>query len=262
MTPVHLAKRLLDQGMARLRAGAPMAAVRALKGALRLELPAASAEEAHSALAEAYQAAGQYLFARRHLHTALAIAPGRAELHHRMALLLELDETTGDPQRAARHYAKAARLDPRNAGYRRDYGLCLAALGKPQASLKQLRLAYDLNPDDLDSLRALALLLAELDREAAARRLLKSAAFRHQHASAYQQTLQLVEFTLARRRQEAEAREVTLVLHEPPVILPFSAPPQRAPKHSTHGMVLRFDRPSTSKPHVPRPARFRQFETN
>jgi tetratricopeptide (TPR) repeat protein len=267
MSTLSLAQRLLDHGTARLRAGRHEAALRALRAAVRHDLPAAQLVEARVALAEAHQALGRYLHARRHLQMALAISPRRAALHHRLAMLLEIDETTGDRARAARHYAKAAKLEPKHGGYLRDHGLCLAALGKRGKALRQLRRAHETDPDDLDNLRALALLLAELDREAAARRVLRLAAFRHQNprnqsSSAYQRVCQLVGFAVLRRRQEAEQRFVRLTLDEPAVILPFSAPARPTPTRRDNGMILRFDGPSTSQPHVPRPARFRQPQTN
>lgn len=262
-TILGLAQRLLAQAQNHRHLGRTQSAMRLLRSALRQELPAKLAEDARVLLAELYQELGDFLRARRHLQAALALAPHRADLHHRLAILLETDETTGDHSRALRHYARAVKLAPHQAACRRDYGLALIAAGKPRAGLNQLQAAFDLDPDDLENLRALALHLVELDRAAAARKLVKTAAFRFGGSPAYQQVQRLVGFAIARREQEVMRQAVSLTLEEPPVILPFLCPVRMTPTQAEEeSVILRFDGPSTSAPHVPRPARFRHRQTN
>jgi tetratricopeptide (TPR) repeat protein len=259
---LSLADRLLARGRGYLQAGLYPQAIRTLRAALKLDLSLAQAVDAHRRLAAAHEALGQFLKARRHLYLALGLAPRSAQLHRHLAFLLESDETNGDRLKAARHYARAVKLDHGDSTLRRDFALCLASLGRKRTGLAQLRKAHALNPDDLDTLRALALQLVDMDREVEARRLLRAAAFRQNGAPAYQQVQRLVGFAIARRQQEASRRAVRLASHEPPRILPFLAPVRAAVGRLPRGTILRLDGPQTSGPHVPRPARFRNHQTN
>ena len=261
-TNLSMAERLLAEGQHLRKSGLYPKAIKTLKTVVHFDLPASLAVEAHCALAEAYEATGRFFKARRHLHIALTLAPRTAELHYRLAVLWETDETDGDLQRAARHYAKALKLDPEDAVYCRDFGLCLVTLGKNRTGLARLRQAYDLDPDDLDTLRALALHLVDMDRDLEARRVLAAAAFRHKGSPAYQQVHRLVGFAMARRQQDASRQAVRLTSHEPPKILPFLAPVRPAADRLPRGTILRLDGPQTSSPHVPRPARYRNHQTN
>ena len=110
---------------------------------------------AHSALADAYVLFAFVLLpprealerAREAAQRALKIDDRLADAHASCATITKLYDWNW-PQ-AEREYRRALELDPNNAIARRGYGSLLAALGRPEEALLQVRKAQELDPTSL-----------------------------------------------------------------------------------------------------------------
>src|SRR5262249_50064024 len=108
--------------------------------------------------------------------------------------------------RARWHHRRAAELAPAEAAYAFAYGQALLAAGE-RTKAKGRRLlakALELDPENLDYLRAVALALVEAGRGTAARRLVLRERFRHSSNGAFRNVLTEVCFHIARHTQLEE----------------------------------------------------------
>jgi tetratricopeptide (TPR) repeat protein len=251
---LSLTDRLITRADSHLSAGNYSQALSLLQQVLRLaELPAATLQATHEAMAEAHHGLKNLRRARRHLHAARALAPESAHLHCRLGQLHEEDEQHGDLDRAVKHYRKAVELSPDEAEYHHALGRALFQTGKKKRGLTELAKAVEMAPDSVEYLREQALRLVDAGRVTLARRLVRAARFQHHDASEFAQLWREVGFRIAqchqsRRRTEA-ARD----------ILPFRRP-VAARIEREDGVILRIDRPSQAQPHLPRSRR--TWQTN
>lgn len=110
---------------------------------------------AHSALADAYVLFAFGLLpprealerAREAAQRALKIDDRLADAHASRATITKLYDWNWP--RAEREYRRSLELDPNNAIARRGYGALLAALGRPEEALLQVRKAQELDPTSL-----------------------------------------------------------------------------------------------------------------
>lgn len=100
---------------------------------------------AQALLEQALQAiAGQqWEVASHRLHAAMALAPGRVELHTNLALVLE---ETGDPAAAIEHLSVALELDPQQAVVHLNLGTLMARSGTLELAERAYRYAIQLEP--------------------------------------------------------------------------------------------------------------------
>jgi len=129
--PVYVAAGLLLAGCVSSGANAPDSASSAeTRAAVQAEL------------ALGYLRRGRKQPALDELKAALAAAPDHSRSNYVMAML---QTELGNDDKAARHYRRALKADPQNAGAAHDYGLFLCRQGKVERAMKQFRAALD-NP--------------------------------------------------------------------------------------------------------------------
>jgi Flp pilus assembly protein TadD len=86
---------------------------------------------------------GLYPQAEAQLDRALKLAPGRADAHAALAILLDL---TGRHAEALQHHERAVALAPGSADYRNNLGFSLLAAGDAAAAIAPLEAALALDP--------------------------------------------------------------------------------------------------------------------
>jgi tetratricopeptide (TPR) repeat protein len=135
------------------------------KSSLRLwEHAAAVTEEnglAHLNLGACYDEQRMLSDARREFEKAVALGPGRAEPHGRLATVLA---ELGLWEQAAAEYCRAIDLDPDVAWPHVNLGRALMQLGRPEEALEAFRKAGDLDPAYAPSPGDLGAVFAELGR--------------------------------------------------------------------------------------------------
>jgi tetratricopeptide (TPR) repeat protein len=253
---LNLADRLLAHATTHLQAGNGSQAQALLQQLLRFDhLPAATLRTAHELLAEALEGMKRFPQARRHLHAALALAPETADLHYRLGQLYEMDEQQGDLRRALRCYRQAVALMAEDAAYQHALGRVLFLLGKKKSGLAALAKAVELAPTNVAYLREQALRLVEAGKPQAARRLVQTARFQAGNDPALAQLAEEIGFRIAHQQQSRRASAVPSRN-----VLPFRRLTLAARTEREEGVILRIDRPSQAKPHLPRPRR--TWQTN
>jgi tetratricopeptide (TPR) repeat protein len=254
---LNFADRLASLGQHYLKLGRDQEALRLFGRLARLdEVAPGPAEAAQAGLADIYFRRRKFQQARRHLHVALARDPGCARYHHLLAITLEED----DVERAARHYARAVKLEPDVAEYHADYGLCLLSMAEVEKGITHLRRAVELAPDEPEFVRHLLRAFLDAERSEEARRAVLAALFRSPRDHRFQSLWQEFRFWEAQRTQRrAEVQRKFRM--DRPVLLPFKAKRRKNSQRSLaeDGMILRIDSPQASpRPHCPEPARRRQ----
>lgn len=246
-TALNLFEQLLARGRQLQCAGFTREATRLFQRLTKFRvLPNAVAEEVQKRLGEIRLQRGQFAKARRHFAAALGWHPGQADYHHLMAAATQGDDDA-DPQRALDHFRRAVDLEPTNPRYLCDLGLQAVALGEIDEGLEALGKAVELAPDEPEVLEAMAVGLREADRLEEARRLLRSARFRHPRDGRFQKLWNDFQFQTLHDQQQAARRRVELT-HEEPAILPFVR--RESPR------LVRNDCPSTpTGPHQRRHSR-------
>ncbi len=91
---------------------------------------------------------GRHSEAREAFRKAIALDSTHAEAHLRLGYMYEVADSLSD---AKREYASAARLDPKMAAARYNYGLMLAKEGDHGRAEVELKRAIELNAADPDS---------------------------------------------------------------------------------------------------------------
>ncbi|HBI45012.1 MAG TPA: hypothetical protein DDY78_19470 [Planctomycetales bacterium] len=218
------------------------------------ELPAATAEEAQSRLAELHMRCRKYARARRCLAAALAHRPDNARYHLLMATALQADDR-GDLQRADEHYLRSLELDPKQVKCQSDSGLLAVRLGRTEEGLARLRLAVEQGPDDMEALRKLVKGLRLAGRGDGARAAIRAGLFCNPRNSRFRKLWQDYQFTQLRRKQQTERRARRVEAPGHPVLLPFLRSFTEAPAAALPD-TLRLDGPATvAPPHAPRTVR-------
>jgi Tfp pilus assembly protein PilF len=218
---LSMPNELLAIGRRYLDCGRDQEALNVLEKLGRLaDVPADVTAEAQLHLADICVRRRKFLHARRHLNVVLACDPDCAQAHYMLASSLTQEEN-GNLKRAARHFRKAVELDPSEAMYAADYGLCLLELGRRTAGLKQLRKAVELAPDEIEYCQDLAMKLMECGQPIEARRVALAALFRQPHNTQARKLWNDIRFHEARMDQKRELRVWRVDGPETPAILPF-----------------------------------------
>ena len=218
------------------------------------ELPAATAEEAQSRLAELHMRRRKYRRARRCLAAALVYQPDNARYHLLMATALQADDR-GDLQQADDHYLRSLELDPKQVKCQSDAGLLAVRLGRTEEGLARLRQAVEQAPDDMEALRKLVKGLRLAGRGDEARAAIRAGLFRNPRSPRFRKLWQDYQFTQLRRKQQTERRSRQEQTAGELVLLPFrpSTAETRTPALPD---TLRLDGPATvAPPHTPRTVR-------
>jgi tetratricopeptide (TPR) repeat protein len=158
------AEAWLNLGALETRLGNPSAGEAAYQRAIALQpwfVPS------YVNLADLYRAQGRDAEGERLLRTALERAPGNADVHQALGLLLVRERRLPD---AVPILAKAAELDPTNPHYAYVYAIALESTGKPAKALAVLEAAQRRFPADREVLSALADIAARVGDQAAAAR--------------------------------------------------------------------------------------------
>jgi tetratricopeptide (TPR) repeat protein len=112
--------------------------------------------DGHYNLANALRAQGRAEEAVREYEAALGLDPGLAAAHFELARLLR----TRDGERARRHLESALRVAPDHVEARKELATLLADHGRPTQALQQFALVLESRPDDTDALTGMAWMLA------------------------------------------------------------------------------------------------------
>jgi tetratricopeptide (TPR) repeat protein len=218
------------------------------------ELPAEVAEETQHRLAQLSDEAQRYPRCRRHLATAIAHGPTKAEYRADMGRAVAADPECFDDE-ALDHFEQATQLDPENPRYLCDYGNLAIRLGEYDKGLNLLRQAREAAPDDMDTLSAYVTGLVAADQADEARVVLRDEAFRHAGKRRFQARYRALRFELAHDEQTTDPTEE-------PMLLPFPRP--TAAHETDDGRVVRLDAaeghagPKRTSPEVARNERSQQ----
>jgi tetratricopeptide (TPR) repeat protein len=217
---LHLVHQLFAQGQRLYRLGALTEAHRVFaRLAAWRQLPRRLLRRLQEYLAVIYLRRRCFRQARRYLAALLAAAPRQARYHYCMARAVAADPQAGR-QRALFHCRRAVALAPGKASYLSTLGLLTLRQGQQQHGLDLLRQAALLEPNDPHILRRLVKGLCLTQRHAEARRLLRTALFRHSSDGRFLALWQqfqwddLYQRQLWERRRQAER-------NGGPVLLPF-----------------------------------------
>ncbi len=105
------------------------------------QIPRAAAPDFRQAV-DHFQAS-RYVEALQLLNSLEERFPENAEIHHLLAIVLDLSER---PDRANDHFKRAAELAPGSATIRTNYGASLRRLGRIEEALEQFRQALQIDP--------------------------------------------------------------------------------------------------------------------
>lgn len=245
MNKINLVDGLLSHGRRLHEAGQLSRAAGILKRLVAFqELPAATAEEAQSLLADIQFRQGRFTRARRHLRAALAHSPTSADYHHRLALALE-EDPEANPSHAINHFRRCIKLDPRNPHYWCDYAYACINAEEMEKGLKALRKAHRLAPDDAEVLSIIVHALRNEGHEGEAKQMLRSALFRNPKDSRFRNLWDRFQFDLLFDRQQKDVPPVPEEKKRKAVILKFNQP--RKPDIKIAGRTFRHDGPATIK---------------
>lgn len=121
--------------------------------------------------------------ALKHLETALAGFPKSADIHVRIAKILEGKNKYDE---ALEHYQDALKLDPNNGPALSKVGIAELETGNNDEALKLLLKARELQPDNPDTLRGLGAVMTERGENAEAAKILEQALlFDQKHADTH-----------------------------------------------------------------------------
>lgn len=219
---LNLAACLLERGRNLQRVGRGVEAERALNRLAGFrELPPEVAEETQARLAELALARRRYRRARRHLTAALAHGATTARYHLLMARCLAAADRRGDAQRAADHYRRALRLEPKNAAAWAEFGPLALRLGQTDEGLASLRRAAELEPDDPSIVSALVDGLCEADQDDEARSHLRAALFRNGRDGRFRRLWEQFQLRQTRRQQVERRAGIQEGGARTPMVLPF-----------------------------------------
>lgn len=255
-TTLNLADRLLAMGRKFQDLGREHDALHYLGQLTDLrELTPEVSEESKHRLAEILLKSGRCIRARRHLSALLVQRPDSARYHYMMAGALNGDEKA-DPRRAAEHFRKSLRLDPKQPKCQGELGLLLLRLGQTEEGLTHLRQALELAPDDPEVLDRLTEGLRQEGETEEARNLLRAALFRHPRDGRFRKLWNDFHFNLLRQEQLASRQDATVDITSAPRILPFVRPEPTQEAELRAGKIIRHDTASAPQPpHTTRPSR-------
>jgi hypothetical protein len=219
----------------------------------RPDLPTPLAADAHRLAGELELNAERYTAARRHLRAAAALEPNHAQTHYRLGLAQERDPH-GDDRRAAVRFKKASESEPGNPLYRAAFGRAAVRCDRVKAGVRALLAAADAAPGDVPVLRVVVGGLLEAGKPAAARRVVAHARFLCPDSRELGGLWEQVRFESARRRQQNERskQDAPFATDGEFVLLPFV---RVVGGGSGKAGVIRRDRMSKPRPHLPRPHR-------
>lgn len=127
-----------------------------------------------------------------------------------------------DPKRAARHFKRALKLDPKNPTYLSVYGWFAVKHDRPKTGLRSLREAFAIAPSNGKVVTRYVKGLQKLGRVSEARRVLQTSRFQNVGSVWFQRLVSDFEFFVLAKKQEAERRRDVAPV-EPLCILPFPA---------------------------------------
>jgi tetratricopeptide (TPR) repeat protein len=199
-------------------------------------LPPAAAEETHARLAEIHLGHQRYAAARRHLTAALDLCPDGARYHHALANALD-QGAEAEPATALDHFRRSLAQEPDQPGCLSDFGLAALRHGDNEEGLSALRRAAELDPDDPEIVRKLALGLELLDRPEEAQRVVRESLFRHPRHAGFRKLYSDCRFSQTSHDQEA-ARLASRDhgSEDEPVVLAFT--PTAGRRWHAHGRKL------------------------
>ncbi len=212
------------------------------------DLPTDVAEETQFRLAEIRLKQKSYRRARQHLTAALLYQAECGRYHYMMATAFGRGRDR-DLERALKHYRRAIELDPEQAVWLADFGICCLRLRKVEEGLGALCRAVQLAPNDPAIVRKLTKGLCAARRDEEAEEVLRAARFRNPRDGRFAKLWsdfryrQLIRTQLQQLRQQDEG----------PTILPFSQPAETPARERP---IIRQDGPTPLPgPHNRRPTR-------
>jgi tetratricopeptide (TPR) repeat protein len=219
---LNLVERLASQGRKYQQLGLEQEAAQCWTRLSGLAgLPAELAREAQSCLGEFHLQRRRYTRARRHLSAALAQQPGNAHFHYLLGSAFEADGK-GDSARALTYYRRAIQISPEEPQYLCAFGLLALEMGDDdEEGIAALRHALELAPDDAEIMEQVVEGIEQTDREEA-RRILRSAMFRHPRDARFQKLWSDFHFRCLHADQKRERHDYPE--QTGPVLLPFVRP--------------------------------------
>jgi tetratricopeptide (TPR) repeat protein len=132
--------------------GVRFAAQTGKKTVTRVQKPPRGPSEATAKGIEAFNR-GETAEARKFFEAALKTAAGDWEAHNYLGIL---DDQSGDLTSSVGHFARAARLNPRSAALRNNYGAILLKLNRVKEAAAEFEAALRLDPQRVNALLNLA----------------------------------------------------------------------------------------------------------
>jgi tetratricopeptide (TPR) repeat protein len=117
-------------------------------------------------LADFYRSQGNEAEAEKTLHRAVEVAPGNADVHHALGLLLVRQKRTDE---AIEELRLASTLHLDNVRYLYVYAVALNSTGQPELAVMVLQGAHSAYPSNIEILRALVAFNRDLGNQSAAR---------------------------------------------------------------------------------------------
>jgi len=182
-------------------------------------IPKNVTHEARDRMTQLYRKQKNYRLARRALAKTAHQHPDSADLHYKMARLIEKDYHC-DPKRAKVHFLRALRLEPKNSRYLSGFGMYSIHFGCRDRGLRALRKAYRLDPDNALVMKRYIKVLQQLHLLKEARRVLLASRFRLGKHEWFQQLFNEHQHTVIRLRQKKN-RQTEPLETVSPRILPF-----------------------------------------
>jgi len=225
----------------------------------RPDLPPTIAFDANRLAGELLLEAEKYREARRHLRAAVALAPNDAETYHKLGLAFERDPH-GCDRLAARSFAKACKLEPKNPLYRAALGRAAVRSDWKKRGIRELLEAASLANGDIEVIRVVVEGLLEAGRLRVAQKVLTQARFLSFEATKDRELLALLERVryestrCAQRATRRHGQDADFAKDGGRVVLPFVQPVKRKAGGvaSNSKRSTRRDVVSLPKPHFPR----------
>jgi tetratricopeptide (TPR) repeat protein len=234
---INLAESLFLQGQHLYQVGRKGDARRILDRLTQLSnLPTPRNVNAWRLLGELHLEAHRYRKARRALMQVLQVTPDDAECHFLLGRAIELDPRA-NLERAAKHYRRATKLEPREPRYWASLGQVLLALDKQALALKAFRRAVGLGPEEAGTIEDIVDGLQSLGYGDEAADVLTVVRFRMAKGGQGEQLVQQYRFRIAREKQRKKFTAETNS-DEVPTILPLI----RVSPQTTSGRSERFTR--------------------
>ncbi len=191
--------------------------------------------------------------ARKHLRQLLRIDPHNAYAHHLLALAIENDAES-DAAKSSRHHRRAIELAPNCPDFLAAAGVYFVDTGRARKGIELLRRAWELAPDDFDTLKLLVESLCESAKFDDAHRTLGIAQFRHGRDGRFPVISTGIELRELCHQRRAESRAATNNRLQESTILPFNDAVADAPK------PVRAHRRDAGRSRVQRPHLLRRYD--